>query len=103
MLPSVNIRIDIKNSPARDEGQLVPAWEPFDRRFPPEGLGLVCRILGVCKLQRQSAAGVFGALPGLMGFQTAGKVVGTAGVEGAVTAAEDIDAPGQKASLPQKT
>lgn len=63
----------------------------FDGILPTQGRGSVRLGLGIDQCDRKVTAGVFGALPGLVGQEPLLNVGGNTGVERTVTAGEYID------------
>lgn len=78
-----------------DEGEFLFPGERFDAEFFFGGFGAGADFTAVNDFEREFAAEVFGAL-GALGevfFEAAVDVGGDAGVEGAVSATEDIERP----------
>ena len=62
----------------------------LDGPLPPKGGGLVRQLLPIDQLQRPPATGVFGPLALTVGLQPPLHIIGGAGIEGAVAAAEYV-------------
>src|SRR5699024_10232958 len=83
-----------------DEGQLLSPGQGLDLPLPGHGRRRGGAGLPVGQGHRQVGSGVAPALPRLVGLQPPGQVVGPAGVQAALAAAEDVNAvhfPSRKA------
>ena len=68
--------------------QLFRPGQPLEMPFAAHGLRLRLKALAIDQLNREAAAGVLPAAAGVMAAKTALKIVGPAGVEPPVTAAQ---------------
>ena len=81
-----------------EKGQLLLAGEALQGGLPAQGLAAVLRRFQVDQGHRAAGAGVLGPLPGVVLLKAALGVVGAAGVQGVIGAAQQIDVPHQPAS-----
>ena len=74
----------------RNQGLLLFPAEPFDFDFPLQSIGMGAAGFPVDQFQWTSSPGVFGSFAALVGFEALFHIGGDSGVQGAVTAAEDV-------------
>src|SRR5581483_9264665 len=75
------------------KSELLAAAQALELVLPAEGGGAGARRFRVHQRERPPPARVTGAAALLVRGEAPGKIVGDAGVEGAVAAAEEVDAP----------
>ena len=78
---------------ANDQPLLLQVGQLFDSRFLTQGSGFVRYLLTVDHLHRTAAAGTSGCRTCIVLRQTALRVVGNAGVESIIRAAQDVYMP----------
>lgn len=75
------------------EGVLGRAGQTFDLVFTLAGGATVDGWFGIMQLNRTARARVFGTSPIIMGVNASLQIIGNAGIEGAVTAPQNIHCP----------
>src|SRR5689334_866991 len=81
------------------EGELFPPPHPLELVLAAERSRLAARGFLVHQRQRAAAARIAGAASAAMGAEVLAEVVGDAGIERAVSAAEEVDAPAHGGSM----
>src|SRR5439155_1236784 len=82
------------------KGELVPPPQRLELVLPAQGVGACRRGLGVKQSQRRAAARVPRAAARAVGCEAPREVVGDAGIESAVGAAEEVDTPHRLPNIP---
>jgi hypothetical protein len=82
-----------KKLPDSEQSHLFNSGETLDKRLSPQGLYSGRILFAVNQLHRIAIAGVAATLAAIMLLNSTPEIIGDAGVEGLITALDNVDKP----------